>query len=348
PGSIVFAALIALGVSLRPERSIIPLVAVAFIGSSTVAERPDTVPSIVLSGLIALAFAGSSRRVNDVRSHVAAGLAMLTGALVLATVGVDPGTAAMTGVLVGTALSGIAVVDRRLLPAMTAGLVSSVLALHASSFANPVFTSIALMALGAQLALVGGLWKGRLAALPGAVLAVYAMVSMWWTTGTNEWAIASIAPYGASGVDMVVGVLAGGLVVLGAVVRRKQPVTSWLAYGPGLALAGTWLLASQLEPSTDWATFAALTLGVVALGIGGARRLGAPLVAGTLMVLGTIVLSAGPRLASAPTWSWIAVGGVGLLVVAALVERSERPLLPTGRRGDGPTSMLEQFCQDFR
>lgn len=348
PGTIVFAALIALGVSLRPERSILPLVAVSLVGLPVVADRPDTAPSIVLAGLIALAFAGSSRRVNDPRSHLAAGLATLTGALVLATIGVDAGTAAMTGVLVGTALSGIAVVDRRALPALTAGLASTILAAHASTLASPVFTSIALMALGAQLALAGRLWKGRLAALPGSAVAALALVSTWWTTGTNDWAIASIAPYGASGVDLVVGVLGAGLLVLGVVVRRRQPITSWLAYGPGLALAGTWLLASQLERGTDWATLGALTLGIVALGIGGARRLGAPLVAGTLLVVGTIALSAGPRLASAPTWSWIAVGGVGLLLVAAFVEQSERPLLPNGRRRDGPTSMLEQFCKEFR
>jgi hypothetical protein len=348
PGSMVFAALIAVGVSLRPDVTVVPLVTVSLIGVSMVAERPDSVPSIVISALVAFAFAGSSRRVGDVRSHVAAGLAAVTCGLIVAAIGLDPGTATMAGAVAGAALSGIAVVDRRARPALTAGVTASVLATHASTFAGPAFTSIAVMAVGAQSALVGGLWKGRTAALPGVVVAVFALLSTWWTTGTNDWAITSLAPYGASGEDIVVGVLAAVLVTAGAVVRRTQAITSWLAYGPGLALAGTWLLATQLEPGTDWATFGALTLGVVALGFGGTRRLGAPLVAGTLMVAGTILLSAGPRLASAPTWSWIAVGGVGLLVVAALVERSERPLLPTGGRRDGPTSMLEQFCRDFR
>jgi len=85
----------------------------------------------------------------------------------------------------------------------------------------------------------------------------------------------------------------------------------------------------------------------VALGIGGWRRLGAPLVAGTIMIGGTILLSAGPRLATTPTWTWIAAGGVGLLVVAALIERSERPLLPIGRRAQTKQSLLERFYEEF-
>lgn len=80
----------------------------------------------------------------------------------------------------------------------------------------------------------------------------------------------------------------------------------------------------------------------------GWRRLGAPLVAGTIMVAGTVLLSAGARLAAAPTWAWIALGGTGLLVLAALVERSEHPLFPVGRRAEEQTSLVEQFCRTFR
>jgi hypothetical protein len=133
----------------------------------------------------------------------------------------------------------------------------------------------------------------------------------------------------------------------GFVVRRTLPVSSWLAYGPGLAMAAAWLLSSQLEPGSDWATLGALAVGTIAVGVGGVRRLAAPLVIGTAMLSGTIAVSAGPRLSTAPTWTWIAGGGVALLVVAALVERSERPLLPVGRRSDQERSLLEQFCDEF-
>ena len=158
--------------------------------------------------------------------------------------------------------------------------------------------------------------------------------------------IDSIEPYGATGVDLGVGLLVILLLAVGGVLRRKHAVGSWLAYGPGLAFAGTWLLASQLEVGADWATLGGLAVGMTALGIGGWRRLGAPLVVGTIMVAGTVLISAGPRLATTPTWTWIAVGGVGLLVIAALIERSDRPLV--GRSDGEQPSILEGFCKEFR
>ena len=98
------------------------------------------------------------------------------------------------------------------------------------------------------------------------------------------------------------------------------------------------------ESAGDWATFAALVVGVVATGVGGVRLLAAPLVAGLVALAGTGLISAGPQLAEAPTWAWIAIGGVALLVLAAVVERSERPVLPT-RTGDA--SLLGDFCSNF-
>ncbi len=347
-GTLVFAGLIALGVSLQPDRSRWPLATATLIGLLTVDDAPTEWTTVALCALIAGAFAGSSRSLTSVRTHVAAALSAVTGALALATAGIDPGTATMAGVAVGAALSGIALLDRRFLPLLTAGATATALAVLSAAVASPVFTSIAVMMLGAQLALAGATWRGPVAALPGSIISVIGLVSMWWTTGTNAWAIAAIAPYGATGVDLAVGVLSAALLTAGWGVRRTQPVTTWLAYGPGLALVGTWLLASQLEPGTDWATLGALTIGVVSIGIGGWHRLGAPLVAGTIMIAGTVLLSAGARLAAAPTWTWIALGGTGLLVLAAVIERSERPLLPIGRRADERTSLVEQFCRNFR
>ena len=347
-GTLVFAALIALGVSLQPDQSRWPLVTVALVGVLTVDGAATEWSTVALVAVVAAAFAGSSRSLASVRTHVAAALTVVAGALALATAGIDPGTATMAGVAVGTALSGLALIDRRLLSLLTAGATATSLAVLSSSLASPVFTSIAVTMLGVQLALAGATWRGQVAALPGATISLAGLVSVWWTTGTNTWAIAAIAPYGATGVDLVVGTLTVVLLATGWGVRRAQPVTSWLAYGPGLALVGTWLLASQLEPGADWATFGALAVGVVSIGVGGWRHLGAPLVAGTIMVTGTVLVSAGARLATAPTWTWIALGGTGLLVLAALIERSDRPLLPIGRRAEEQTSFLEQFCKRFR
>ncbi|MEL6890507.1 MAG: hypothetical protein AAFP84_02845, partial [Actinomycetota bacterium] len=81
------------------------------------------------------------------------------------------------------------------------------------------------------------------------------------------------------------------------------------------------------------------------LAVGGWRRLGAPLVAGVVALGTTTLLSAGPRLAEAPTWAWIAGGGVILLVLAALAERSEQPILP--RPGQSDESVVGEFCRRF-
>ena len=76
----------------------------------------------------------------------------------------------------------------------------------------------------------------------------------------------AIAPYGASGTDLALGVAVGALLTAGVAIRRKVAVSSWLAYGPGLAMAATWLISSQLEAGSDWATLGALAVGTVAVG----------------------------------------------------------------------------------
>ena len=136
------------------------------------------------------------------------------------------------------------------------------------------------------------------------------------------------------------------MILAGAAIRATLRPSTWLAYSPGLGTAFAWFLMSQPDVDGDWATLAALSAGVVSVGVGGVRKLGAPLVLGTVALVGTLLISAGPRLAEAPTWAWIAIGGVTLLAVAALVERSERPLLPLGGARDGE-SLVETFCQEF-
>ncbi len=112
--------------------------------------------------------------------------------------------------------------------------------------------------------------------------------------------------------------------------RRSPQVSSWITYGPGLALlllpslAAVWLLAGWVRP---------LVLGLAAAGIalaGGRARLLAPLLLG-----GTVaILDAGHELAPevwrlagvVPRWVPIAVIGVILLAVGATYEARLRDL----------------------
>jgi hypothetical protein len=112
--------------------------------------------------------------------------------------------------------------------------------------------------------------------------------------------------------------------------RRPPPVSSWITYGPGLAvlllpsLVAVWLLPGWARP---------LALGVAAAGIalaGGRARLLAPLLLGGAVV----ILDAGHELAPAvqqlagmlPRWVPIAVIGVVLLAMGATYEARLRDL----------------------
>jgi hypothetical protein len=349
--ALVFVGLVALGVTIRPEGSALRLTVAGYVTLLSATDDPDLAVSWfapVTTAVLAGAIAGTARSLTGARAHVAAGVATVAGALTLVAAGVDAGTSAVAASLVGVGLTGLATLDPRLIVGRTAGVVASVLGVAASTGASPIFTSIALVVLGVQISTAGLLSARGWLVAAGATVTTGAIVSLWWTTGTNQWVIDAIAPYSANGSDVAIAAASLVLLVGGWLLRRTTSASSWLAYSPGLGMAGTWLVATQLEPGADWATFGALIVGVVALAIGGVRRLGAPLVLGTLLVITTIVLSAGARLAAAPTWLWIAVGGIGLLVIAALVERSERPLLPVGRRSEQQQSLLEQFCDEFR
>jgi len=112
--------------------------------------------------------------------------------------------------------------------------------------------------------------------------------------------------------------------------RRSPGLSSWICYGPGLALlllpslVAVWLLPGWARP---------LLLGLAAAGValaGGRARLLAPLLLGA----GTVVLDAGHELAPAvrqlaamlPHWVPIAVIGLVLLAVGATYEARLRDL----------------------
>ena len=107
-----------------------------------------------------------------------------------------------------------------------------------------------------------------------------------------------------------------------------------------------WLIPAQLDVNGMWATVAGISVGILSVGVGGIRRLAAPLVIGTGLLATSILVSAGERLSTAPAWTWIASGGAGLLVLAGMIERTDRPLL-VSKPNDDLTSLLDQFRNDF-
>ncbi len=299
----------------------------------------------LLAGLAGACGAAAGRSLRSPWAHLASGCLVAAGTLALYVAGLDSTAIVLVLAALAVGLTGLGAWRDDLGPIDTAALVAGAFALGASLGGDAVFVSLTIALLGAQGIVLGTTQHDRALLLAGAAGVGGAAVSLWWTTGTNELVIAAIAPYGATGVDVAVGVTGLALLGVGVILRRAFGQSSWFAYGPGLGLLATWLLSAQVQPGTDWATLGALALGVIATGVGGVRRLGAPLIAGTLTIGATCCISAGPRLAEAPTWAWIAVGGVLLLALAALVERSERPLLPTG--DPERASIVESFMRGF-
>lgn len=301
-----------------------------------------------LWGIAGLTSAVSWRRGNGWLHSAAVLAAVATGAS-MATAGLSAGSAALWFVAISVAATGIAFLRPLITPLDTFAAATAVLSVAVVSQAPAEIRSLVLTVIGSQIALYALARRQRFAAAGGALLSISGAWSLWWTTGTNDAVIEWLRPYGADGGDLVLTVAALFLLLGGLLLRRLQPlagqVSSWLAYSPGLGLAAAWLIDAQLDSDGLWATLGGLTVGLVAVGLGGWRRLGAPLVLGTVLLVASLLASIGSQLAAAPTWLWIAAGGAGLLLLAALIERSERPLIIADTSGE-PT-LVQQFCRDF-
>lgn len=273
---------------------------------------------------------------------------LLVGAATISTaaIGLDSSEAALA--LFGLVIGLTAVAFRRsdAGPLDSAALAASVAQLSLAAFTTPLILSMSIALATAQWTMyLIARYELRLAALTASVSAA-ALGSTWWTSGTNELVITWLHPYGADGSDLAIGAVSLILVAIGHLLRRRQPVSSWLAYSPGLGMTLAWLIPAQLDVNGMWATVAGISVGILSVGVGGIRRLAAPLVIGTGLLATSILVSAGERLSTAPAWTWIASGGAGLLVLAGMIERTDRPLL-VSKPNDDLTSLLDQFRNDF-
>ncbi len=168
-------------------------------------------------------------------------------------------------------------------------LAVGVSALVVSIGSTPAAISLAMTLVAAQCWLYAIIANRADGAAGAAAIVGASLISLWWTTGTNQLAIEWLAPHGIDGQDLALCAASGALILAGIAVRATVRPSTWLAYSPGLGTAVAWLLMSQDASDGDWATLGALLVGVVAVGIGGARRLGAPLVLGTIALLGTLL-----------------------------------------------------------
>jgi len=126
--------------------------------------------------------------------------------------------------------------------------------------------------------------------------------------------------------------VAVALVVTGWQARRSTSVSSWVAYGPAIALLGGAALLERLQGGAPVHALVAGIVGLVAVVVGGRQRLIAPLVLGTGLLVALTVHESLAVTAGVPTWGWLALGGTVLLASGIAMERAETSPIETGRR----------------
>lgn len=188
-------------------------------------------------------------------------------------------------------------------------------------------------AFGVTLTITGALLAGaalviderRLLVAAGAVTAVGVWVQL--AAGGVQMSEPYVAPVVLS------------LLVAGWRVRAAAPEAagagrtgSWAAYGPAIALLGASPVVERLRGGGAGHAMAAGAVALVAIVVGGSRRLSAPLLLGTA----TLAVIGGHEVlrpaAGVPLAAWLAAGGLALLGAAVAIERSDTSPVEAGRR----------------
>ena len=317
-GTIVLALLGAVAMRLRPALTY-PIV-VLTVASATAQMSPDWQPVAALGISAGLTFI--RRNHNQLRFAWSPQI-VIAAFVAAAAIGASSAALASFMIVAAVGLTGISFVTPQLTAMDSAALSATTLATLTvlPTSVHPAIFSLLALLIGAQGVVYGLARRHRDLALVGAAFALIGSFSLWFTSGANRATLITLKRYDITGVDFSVVLVAALLVLTGVALRRWQGLSSWLAYGPGLALIASWTLVVQTQRHADWATMLGLAVAVLAMSVGGWRRLGAPLLIGTASLIATTGVASGSQLASLPGWSWMVVGGVALLTIAALIER---------------------------
>jgi hypothetical protein len=167
----------------------------------------------------------------------------------------------------------------------------------------------------------GALGRSRL----GLALPITAAVSAA-IFGLGALVLAGVTP-----VELVTVPPALGLVALGARRLHRSPdARTWPALGPGLALLTVPSLLYDFGTTALWRVVALGVLALALVVVGAVRRLQAPLVLGSTVLLIHGVAQLWPWISTAyeyvPWWLWLGIGGALLIYLAARYEHNVRLL----------------------
>lgn len=183
---------------------------------------------------------------------------------------------------------------------------------------EPLARAVATLAIGLTVALIGGLIRRPAVAHLGGVVSVLAAFDL-------------LAQQKVEAIDLWLAPVALYLLVAGAVLRRSG-ASSWVAYVPGLLLLAVPALIERLHDGAGWHAGIAVGAATVAVVAGGVRRLGGPLVVGTVLLVAAMLIEVFAVIAAVPTWVWLALTGALLVGVAILIERHGGSPAVTARR----------------
>jgi hypothetical protein len=282
------------------------------------------VGSLVLTAAIEHFAAHAATRARQYLRIAGAAAAAVTP-LVVASLGGDVRVAIIGLILAACIATGLAFSAETVSFLDTIALAASATALLAAlSISEYGLASLAAVIAGGQLALYGMARRDNTLRTAGFVIAGLGVASLPFTTGAYDWLTRTLTPLGFTVADLNVTAIVIALAVAGTLVRRLTTASSWLAYGAALAVAAVHLVATVAEGHEPARAGVAIGFGMIAVIIGGWRRLAAPLFVGTGLVVVPTIIMTGPSLAKLSMWLWVALGGVVLIGAAVVIERTVR------------------------
>lgn len=142
----------------------------------------------------------------------------------------------------------------------------------------------------------------------------------------------SLDPIEAGTLPVATALLATGTVQL----ERDRRASSWPWLAPGVTLLLLPSLIATAEDRPIWRLVAIGVVGIAAIVVGATRRLQAPFVLGSVIVLVHVIATFTPQIRAAyqslDWWLWLALGGILLIVLAARYEQRIQNLRDVARR----------------